>query len=164
VAGEHFKTHGRAHVRRRARPRPHAQGAGDPREARLTLRSTLRASDQEFSHYLALTERVLGLQGSPKLFRPPGGRIRASQLRLAEASGYRVVLGSAYPFDPSHPPRAYLEWLVTKNLEPGVIVILHDGIADPSRTIAALDSILAAGTRKGLRFVTVGELLRAEGG
>jgi hypothetical protein len=43
----------------------------------------------------------------------------------------------------------------------GVIVILHDGIADASRTIEALDGILAAGERKGLRFVPVGELLAA---
>jgi hypothetical protein len=38
---------------------------------------------------------------------------------------------------------------------------VHDGIADPSRAIAALDGILAAGERKGLRFVTLGELLQA---
>jgi len=40
-------------------------------------------------------------------------------------------------------------------------VILHDGIADPSRSIEALEGILQAGERKGLRFVTVGELLRS---
>jgi hypothetical protein len=72
-----------------------------------------------------------------------------------------VILGSAYPYDGSHPPPAYIRWLVTKNLAPGVIIILHDGIADPSRMIAALDSILVSGERKGLRFVTVGGLLRA---
>lgn len=50
---------------------------------------------------------------------------------------------------------------MTKNLAPGTIVILHDGIADPSKMIAALDGILSAGEREGLRFVTVGELLGA---
>jgi hypothetical protein len=83
-------------------------------------------------------------------------------MRQAEAQGYRVVLGSAYPYDPSHPPPAYIQWLVAKNLAPGVIVILHDGIADPSRMIAVLDPILAAGERKGLRFVPIGTLLGAE--
>ena len=69
------------------------------------------------------------------------------------------MLGSAYPFDPSHPSARYIRWLVSKNLAPGVIVILHDGIADPSRSLAALEDILTAGEQKGLRFVTVGELL-----
>jgi hypothetical protein len=74
-----------------------------------------------------------------------------------------VVLGSAYPYDGSRSPSAYIRWLVTKNLEPGVIVILHDGIADPSRMMAVLDSILSEGDRKGVRFVTVGALIQASG-
>lgn len=124
-----------------------------------SIRSTLRASDTEFLTNLLRTETVLGLSGPMKLYRPPGGLIRASQLALATQHGYRCVLGSAYPYDPSHPPSGYIQWLVTKNLAPGTIVILHDGIADPSRMIAALDAILTAGQRKGLHFVPVGELL-----
>ena len=126
----------------------------------FTIRSTIRASDEDFLANLTRTEQILGLHGPIKLFRPPGGLIRSSHLRLAEEHGYRVILGSAYPYDGSHPPPAYIRWLVTKNLAPGVIIILHDGIADPSRMISALDSILVSGERKGLRFVTVGELLR----
>jgi len=68
-----------------------------------------------------------------------------------------VVLGSAYPYDPSHPPPAYIRWIVTKNLAPGVI-------PDPTRMIAVLDQILAEGARRGYRFVTVGELLARERG
>lgn len=124
-----------------------------------TIRSTLRASDREFLTRLLRTEAVLGLSGPLKLYRPPGGLIPRSQLALATQHGYRCVLGSAYPYDPSHPPSAYIRWLVSKNLAPGTIVILHDGIADPSRMIAALDAILVAGEGKGLRFVSVGELL-----
>ena len=126
-----------------------------------TIRSITRGSDQEFVTNLLQTEAALRLQGDPKLFRPPGGRFRASQLALAETHGYRTILGSAYPYDGSHPPPAYIRWLATKNLAPGVIVILHDGIPDPSRMVGVLDGILAAGESKGLRFVTVGELLRA---
>jgi peptidoglycan/xylan/chitin deacetylase (PgdA/CDA1 family) len=125
-----------------------------------TIRSTRRASDDEFLANLLRTEQILNLQ-APKLFRPPGGVARSSQLRLASANGYTTVLGSAYPFDPSHPPSGYIRWLVAKNLAPGVIVILHDGIADPSNSITALEGILVAGRQKGLRFVTVGELLKA---
>ena len=113
--------------------------------------SILRASDDDFVERLLRTERILQLDGQPKLFRPParqdppvadraGGRARLSR---------RAGLG-AIPYDPGHPPPGYIRWIVTKNLAPGVIVILHDGIPDPSRTIAALDSILAEGQREGL--------------
>jgi peptidoglycan-N-acetylglucosamine deacetylase len=127
----------------------------------FTIRSTVQASDDDFIANLTRADEAIGLREPIRLFRPPGGRIRPSQVRLVEDRGYRVILGSAYPYDGAHPPTAYIRWLVTKNLAPGVIIILHDGIADPSRTLAALGAILTAGERKGLRFVTVGELLRA---
>lgn len=125
----------------------------------LKLTSRFQASDADFVSTLKRTETILALEGPVKLYRPPGGLIRPSQIREAQRLGYSVALGSAYPYDPAHPSPAYIEWLVTKNLAPGVIVILHDGIADPSRSIAALPGILEAGEARGFRFVTIGELL-----
>ena len=123
--------------------------------------STRRASVPEYLELLGKTEDVLRIgAATPKLFRPPGGRIKSAQLAAALERGYVCVLGSAYPYDPAHPPAAYIRWLVSKNLAPGAIVILHDGIRDPSRTIEALPGILDAGKAKGLQFVSVGELLR----
>ncbi|HET8645165.1 MAG TPA: polysaccharide deacetylase family protein, partial [Vicinamibacteria bacterium] len=125
----------------------------------FSIHSVMRHDRAAFLANLARTDAALGLRGPVKLFRPPGGKIRPWQLRLAREQGYEVVLGSAYPYDPAHPPPAYIRWLVAKNLAPGVIVILHDGIPDPAQTIAALDGILAEGRQRGFRFVTVGELL-----
>ena len=48
-----------------------------------------------------------------------------------------------------------------KNLAPGTIVILHDGVSDPGRSIAALAHILAAGRARGLKFVSIGTLMAA---
>lgn len=124
-----------------------------------TGRSTLAADLDVFRERLLRTEEVLGLTGGLKLFRPPSGVAWPRQLGEARRAGYTCVLGSAYPFDPLHPPARYIRWLISKNLAPGVIVILHDGIEDPSPTIEALDGILLAGRAQGLRFVTVGELL-----
>ena len=121
--------------------------------------TSMRASSAEFLESLRRTEQAAGIHDTPKLFRPPGGLAWPRHLRLAREQGYLVVLGSAYPHDPSHPPVAYIEWLVEKNLVPGAIVILHDGIADPSRTLEALPRILAAGKDRGLGFVSVGVLL-----
>lgn len=111
-----------------------------------------------FSAKLAEAEQAIGMS-EPKLFRPPAGLVWPWQLRRARELGYTCVLGSAYPHDPAHPPVGYIRWLVTKNLVPGAVIILHDGISDPSRTIQALPDILVAGRARGIRFVTVGTLL-----
>ena len=123
--------------------------------------STLLHSDARFLRYLQQTESAIGPMQQPKLFRAPGGVAWPWQLRLARAQGYTSVLGSAYAHDPMHPPVWYITWLVEKNLRPGTIVILHDGIGDPTRSIQALPQILDAGHRRGLSFVTIGELMTA---
>jgi peptidoglycan/xylan/chitin deacetylase (PgdA/CDA1 family) len=139
--------------------------------------ATLGHSNEEFLGNLEKTERAIGageklavgsetepigrsaFPGKLELFRPPGGVAWPRQIRLARERGYTCVLGCAYPHDPMHPPVWYIRWLIGKNLVPGTIVILHDGIANPKRSIAALPQILAAGSEKGLRFVSVGELM-----
>ena len=135
--------------------------------------STLGHSDAAFLRNLEQTEAALGLLHAkpadrlaekPLLFRPPGGVARPRQIQLARARGYTCVLGCAYPHDPMHPPVGYMRWLVEKNLVPGAIVILHDGISNPSRSLQALPHILEAARRKGLRFVSISELMRSTEG
>jgi peptidoglycan/xylan/chitin deacetylase (PgdA/CDA1 family) len=128
----------------------------------MTKTHTYRDSDEDFLALLDRAERAAGIVDPPKLFRPPGGVTRPRHLRLARERGYICVLGSAYPFDGASPPVRYIQWLIEKNLAPGAIVILHDGIADPSRSIEALPHILAAGRARGLRFVTVGTLMSSK--
>jgi peptidoglycan-N-acetylglucosamine deacetylase len=126
----------------------------------FTNGSILQHSDAEFLDCLKQAEREIGIATGPKLFRPPGGVAWPKQLRLAQNSGYKCVLGCAYPHDPMHPPTWYIRWLIEKNLVPGAIVILHDGISNPTRSIQALPHILTAGHERGLRFVTIGDLER----
>ena len=72
------------------------------------------------------------------------------------------MLGSAYAFDPQSPSAAYIRWAISRNLRPGTIVILHDSTGDRSKTVTALEGILADANKKGLRSVTLSELLAAE--
>ena len=118
-------------------------------------------SDADFVRNLEDVQRTLGLGDGQKVFRAPGGLARSSQLRLARDRGYTCALGCAYPHDPAHPPLQYIRWLIEKNLAPGTIVILHDGIPNPTRAIQALPHILAEGRKRGLTFVSIGELLAA---
>jgi peptidoglycan-N-acetylglucosamine deacetylase len=121
---------------------------------------TLGHSDAEFIGYLEQTEKAIGITTGPKLFRPPGGMAWPKQLRLAQAHGYKCVLGCAYPHDPMRPPVWYMKWLIGKNLVAGAIVILHDGISDPTRSIKALPHILTMGRNKGLCLLSIGALVR----
>jgi peptidoglycan/xylan/chitin deacetylase (PgdA/CDA1 family) len=122
---------------------------------------TLCHSDVDFLGYLDRTEKAIGIVTGPKLFRPPAGVAWPKQLRLAQTHGYQSFLGSAYPHDPIRPPVWYMRWLIEKNLVPGTIIILHDGISDPTRSIEVLPHILATGQERGLRFVSIGALVNS---
>lgn len=124
--------------------------------------TTALLSMRRFSDSLLKAEATLGLMDAqPKLFRPGGGWIRPAQLDLAVRRGYTCVLGSAQAYDPRRPPAAYIRWVIGRNLRPGAIVVLHDAGGDRSNTVAALPGILEAGRAKGLRFVTVSDLMTA---
>jgi peptidoglycan/xylan/chitin deacetylase (PgdA/CDA1 family) len=121
---------------------------------------TLFQSDARFEQELIDGEKALELGGSKvKLFRPPGIWLRSSHQTLAARHGYLTVLGSAYAFDPYKPPVRYIEWVITRGLRPGAIVVLHDSGGDRSHTLAALPAILRAARDKNLQLVTLSELL-----
>ena len=123
---------------------------------------TLLQPASRFERELLEGEKTLGLSAArPKLFRPPGIWLRPSQQALAARHGYLTVLGSAYAFDPYQPPTRYIEWVIARNLRPGVIVVLHDAGGDRAHTVAALPPILRAAKEKGLRLVTLSDLLAA---
>ena len=42
---------------------------------------------------------------------------------------------------------SYIQWLIEKNLVPGAIVILHDGISNPRKSIQALPHVLRPGSK-----------------
>jgi peptidoglycan/xylan/chitin deacetylase (PgdA/CDA1 family) len=89
-----------------------------------------------------------------RLLRPPAGSTSARVVRAAEAAGERVVLWSVDPVDwPAGVTAAQIRQRVLKAVQPGSIVILHDGGGDQSATVAALPGIIKGIRRKGLRLV-----------
>jgi peptidoglycan/xylan/chitin deacetylase (PgdA/CDA1 family) len=154
-------------VGRRARQRPdlvariRAEGHEVANHTETHGRTLLQAAPR-FEQELLDGEESLGLSAArPKLFRPPGIWLRPSQQALAARHGYLTVLGSSYAFDPYRPPTRYIEWVIARNLRPGVIVVLHDAGGDRSHTVAALPRILRAAKDKDLKLVTVSDLLAA---
>jgi peptidoglycan/xylan/chitin deacetylase (PgdA/CDA1 family) len=98
-------------------------------------------------------------------YRPPFGLISARQAEEVRAWGYTPVLGDVFPRDPERPgTERIVEWALAC-LRPGSILILHDGSGygdfDRSQTVEAVDRILEHAAGRGLRAVSVGELVRS---
>jgi peptidoglycan/xylan/chitin deacetylase (PgdA/CDA1 family) len=94
-------------------------------------------------------------------FRPGGGWIRPSMLRSVAARGYRLVLGSIFPWDTFHPPPAWMAWFVLRNAHPGAILVLHDRPDTLPATMELLRLVVPALRRRGYRFVSLDRLLNA---
>jgi peptidoglycan/xylan/chitin deacetylase (PgdA/CDA1 family) len=94
-------------------------------------------------------------------FRPGGGWIRPSMLRSVAARGYRLVLGSIFPWDTFHPPPAWMAWFVLRNAHPGAILVLHDRPDTLPATMELLRLVVPALRQRGYRFVSLDRLLNA---
>jgi peptidoglycan-N-acetylglucosamine deacetylase len=122
-------------------------------------RPTLMLPDEEMLASLERTEEILGGHNTGKLVRPASGFLRETERQILQDLGYRIVIGSAYTSDTTNPPRAYMRWAFKQMLEPGRIVILHDGRRNRQRTVDVLPAILEEAQRLGLRPVTISELM-----
>jgi peptidoglycan/xylan/chitin deacetylase (PgdA/CDA1 family)/sulfur carrier protein ThiS len=93
---------------------------------------------------------------TPTLFRPPGGGWSDRVVAIASSLGCRVVLWSVDPRDwaPGRTAKGIAR-SVLRAVEPGSIVIMHDGGGDRTATIRALPHIIRGIRRMGLRLVTV---------
>jgi peptidoglycan/xylan/chitin deacetylase (PgdA/CDA1 family) len=122
-------------------------------------RRTIQLGNEEFELDLLRAEQSIGLFSSPKLFRPAGGMVRADQIQVLRRHQYSVVLGSAYAFDPYRPPKKYIEWAITRGLNHGAIVVLHDSGGNRSNSVEALPTIIENAQTKGFRFVNLSEYI-----
>ena len=103
----------------------------------------------------------------PRHWRPPFGMMGPVHARIAHRENLVPVLGDVYPDDAVNPGVARIVSRVQARLRAGSILILHDGSAwvgrDRSQTIEAVDTLLAWAAARGLRAVSVRELLSASG-
>jgi peptidoglycan/xylan/chitin deacetylase (PgdA/CDA1 family) len=99
---------------------------------------------------------------TPLHFRPPLGWATPAILRRIAREGYRPVLGTIYPADTRAPDSDTIVRRTVTRLAPGRIIILHDGSSRNSpreRTLAALPRILEQIEARGMRGVSLRELL-----
>lgn len=98
----------------------------------------------------------------PRFMRPPMGWINDKVLETTRELGYEPVIGSIHPQDSRRPGTTTILRRIRRRLEPGAIIILHDGGwrigCNRSQTIAAVDIITDELLQAGYRFETLSEL------
>jgi peptidoglycan/xylan/chitin deacetylase (PgdA/CDA1 family) len=95
----------------------------------------------------------------PCLFRPPGGAVNSGLIAAAAGLGMSTVNWGVDPTDWSIPGSAAVHRRVVGAVQPGSIVLMHDGGGNRSGTLAALPGIIATLRARGYRFSTVSGLL-----
>ena len=120
----------------------------------------LRRSGGVDSQLQRTIDAVRALSGyTPCVFRPPYGSYDRAVVRDAGALGLATVLWNVDPADYSQPGVGAIVRRVLAQVQPGSIVVSHDGGGRRVQTLAAYPHIIRALRARGYRIVTVPQLL-----
>ena len=95
----------------------------------------------------------------PTLTRPGSGLVRPAQVSDAAALGMRTVLGSVAVPDAEVRDVGVATRFVLDRVQPGSVVVLHEGLEQRHRVVDLLEQLLPELARRGYRSVTVSDLL-----
>ena len=95
----------------------------------------------------------------PVLLRPPYGSFDATTLQVLRTAGMLMVLWSADTSDYTRPGVRKIIYTAVSGGQPGAIILMHDGGGNRSETVAALPRIITRLRQRGLRLVTVSQLI-----
>jgi peptidoglycan/xylan/chitin deacetylase (PgdA/CDA1 family) len=95
----------------------------------------------------------------PHLFRPPYGSFNAITVRELRALKLLMVLWSVDTGDYQRPGVPVIVQRALASVNPGAIILMHDGGGDRTQTVAALPQIIHALRARGYHLVTVPQLL-----
>lgn len=124
-----------------------------------TDESSIRLSPTEFEARFLQADQVLSAYGDMRWFRPGMGWYSDRMVQMVEANNYQLVLGSLFPYDTHLPSVQFAEWFILNNLDPGDILVLHDGPKNRGdSTLRLLESLLPKIQARGYRIVTLSEL------
>jgi len=113
--------------------------------------------EKELDSAAALIEKSAGKK--PVFLRMPNGYSKDWVKKTAAAKGY-VLVNWTYGSDWTTLPEDKMSAEYLKNIRPGAILLLHDGGGKKrEKTLRITESILQEAARKGLKAVTLEELL-----
>jgi len=96
---------------------------------------------------------------TPCVFRPPYGDTDSAVQKVARSLGLATVTWNVDPSDYLQPGTSTIERRVLSEVQPGSIIISHDGGGPRGQTLAAYPAIIAALRRRGYGIVTIPQLL-----
>ncbi len=121
----------------------------------LALHARARRSQLQWTR--GLVWRATGIQA--RFFRPPYGATGPAVNRLGRSLGLIPVLWSVDSRDWQQPGTKAIVQRVLAHVQPGAIVLMHDGGGDRRETLRALPSILRALQRRDFQVVTLSRML-----
>ena len=107
------------------------------------------------------TDRLLEnlLQKPPRFFRPPGGELNTGVAAYAQRHSETVVTWSVDPRDYTRGISAQqIVAVVLRQVQPGSVILMHDGGGDRSATVEALAQLIPALRARGFTFVSLQSL------
>jgi peptidoglycan/xylan/chitin deacetylase (PgdA/CDA1 family) len=118
--------------------------------------------DQEIS---ACEKRITALTGEkPALLRVPRGALNPTIVEDAAAHGYQLIQWSLAFDRVGVKNTSELRDRVLQNVQPGDIILMHDGSSskwdERAPTLKELDAILTGLEKRGLKCVTIPDLLK----
>ncbi|WP_291423726.1 polysaccharide deacetylase family protein [Deinococcus sp.] len=101
-------------------------------------------------------------QVTPKYFRFPGGCAEASDVKLAEKAGMKVIHWDVIGGDVNQPNARAIVQQTLSQVQPGSIIVLHISRGHAPATGAALPAIIAGLKAKSLTPVTLNTLFSSK--
>ncbi|NJL84572.1 MAG: polysaccharide deacetylase family protein [Chloroflexaceae bacterium] len=116
-------------------------------------------SEAELREDVTEAGKILARFALIRWLRPGGGFYSHAILKIAAENGYRVVLGSVFPYDTHIPSVWFASRFILARTRPGDILVLHDGGARGDRTAKTLSQILPQLQRRGYEIVSLSTLV-----
>lgn len=108
-------------------------------------------------------EVIYNLTGqTPRLFRPPGGYLSDALIALTQKENIQIAYWS-YIQDVKDWRGAKAESIskhIIENIEPGQIILLHDGSSNGMQTAKAVNILVDKLSQEGYRFITMSKLIK----
>ncbi|WP_299415354.1 polysaccharide deacetylase family protein [Acaryochloris sp. IP29b_bin.148] len=128
---------------------------------------SINLSLPEFTSALQTAEQQIQAAADSNIslrwMRPGSGRCNPEMAQIAQQQGYKIALGSLWPYDTTLPSSKFAVQQILANVQPGSIIVLHDYGPNGdwgNRTVETLTQLLPQLKQKGYSVVTLSELLK----
>ncbi len=120
---------------------------------------SIRLSPEAFAQDLLTAHGVIAKFARVRWMRPASGWYSSAMVAIAKTHGYRMALGSVFPYDTHIASAWFARHHIEVNIRPGAVIVLHDGQDRGQRTAEVLQRLLPNLKARGYDLVTLSELV-----